>query len=76
MAEEVIGVLESNKIKHILGVCFSMVEPLQKVAGRPCGAPGDWIINQRIHIEGPMALVTYVAENSVVEHQWEKWSLG
>ena len=29
---------------------------------RPPGAPGDWTTNQRIHMEGPMALTIYVAE--------------
>ena len=34
-------------------------------------APGDWTTNQRVHIEGPMALATYVAEDGLVGHQWE-----
>lgn len=38
---EDIGVFESNKIKYILGVCFGMVEPKQKVPGffEPLYAP-------------------------------------
>jgi hypothetical protein len=31
-------------------------------------APGDWTTNQRVH----MALATYVAEDGLVGHQWEK----
>ena len=36
---------------------------------------GDWTTNQ-IHMEGPMALATYVAEDGLVGHQWEEWPLG
>ena len=33
----------------------------------PCPrAPRDWTTNQRIHMEGPMALATYVAEDGLV----------
>ena len=39
---------------------------------RPLRAPRDWTTNQRIHMEGPMVLVTYVAEDGLVGHQWEK----
>ena len=40
------------------------------------GAPGDWTTNQRIHMEGPMALDTYVAVDDLAGHQWEERSLG
>jgi hypothetical protein len=43
---------------------------------RPPGAPGDWATNQRIHMEGTMALATYVAEDGLVKHHWEEWPLG
>ena len=33
------------------------------------GAPRDWTPNQRVHMERPMALATYVAEDGLVEHQ-------
>jgi hypothetical protein len=36
------------------------------------GAPGDWANNQRVHMEGPMAPAIYVAEDSLVGHQWEE----
>ena len=39
-------------------------------------APGDWTTNQRVHMEGPMALATYVAEDGLVGHQWVEWPLG
>ena len=29
-------------------------------------APGDWTTNQRVHMEGPMALATYVGEDGLV----------
>ena len=44
--------------------------------GQTLGAPGDWTTNQRIHMEGPMVLATYVAEDGLVGHQWEKRLLG
>ena len=33
---------------------------------RPPRAPGDWTTYQRIYMEGPMALGTYVAEDGLV----------
>ena len=30
---------------------------------------GDWTTNQNVHMEGPMAPATYVAEASLVGHQ-------
>jgi hypothetical protein len=39
---------------------------------RPPGAPRDWTTNNRVHI----APATYVAEDGLVEHQWEEWPLG
>ena len=39
-------------------------------------APGDWTTNQRVHMEGPMVLATYVAEDGLVGHHWEKRPLG
>ena len=39
-------------------------------------APRDWTTNQRVHMEGPMALATYVAEDGLVGHQWEERPLG
>ena len=43
---------------------------------RPSGAPGDWTTNQRTYMEWPMVLATYVAEDSLVGHQWEERPLG
>ena len=39
-------------------------------------ALGDWTTNQRVHMEGPMALASYVADDALVGHQWEEWPLG
>jgi hypothetical protein len=36
------------------------------------GAPGDWNTNQKIHT----VLATYVADDALVEHQWEERPLG
>jgi hypothetical protein len=38
----------------------------------PSGAPRDGTTNQRIHMEGPMALAAYVAVDGLVGHHWEK----
>jgi hypothetical protein len=35
------------------------------------GAP-----NHIVHMEGPRALVAYVAEDDLVGRQWEEWPLG
>jgi hypothetical protein len=32
-------------------------------------SPGDWATNQIVHMEGPMALAEYVAENGLVGYQ-------
>jgi hypothetical protein len=40
------------------------------------GAPRNWTTNQRIHMEGPRALATYVAEDSLAGHQWEERPLA
>ena len=43
---------------------------------RPSGAPGVWITNQRVHMEGPIAPATCVAEDGLVGHQLEVCLLG
>ena len=43
---------------------------------RPPGAPGDWTTNERVHMEGPMALAAYVAEDGLDGHTWEEQPLG
>jgi hypothetical protein len=59
------------------GVCSPM-EGATVSTGQtpPPGAPRDWTTNQRVHMEGPMALATYVAEDGLVGHQWEEKPLG
>lgn len=42
----------------------------------PLGALGDWTTNQIVHMEGPIALAAYVAEDSLLGHQREKRPLG
>ena len=49
-----------------------MVKIVAKIStGQTPGAPRDWTTNQRIHMERPMALAMYVAEDGLVGHQWE-----
>jgi hypothetical protein len=45
-------------------------------AGQTLEAPGDWTTNQRIHMEQPMVLAAYVAEDGLVAHQWEERPLS
>ena len=53
------------------GFCSPMEAATVSIGQTP-RAPGDWTTNQRIHIEGPMALAAYEAENGLVRHQWEE----
>ena len=39
-------------------------------------APRDWTTNQRIHMQGPRAPATYVAEDGLVGYQWKVSPLG
>ena len=32
--------------------------------------------HQKVHMERPMALAAYVAEDGLVGRQWEEWPLG
>ena len=57
------------------GVCSPM-EGATVSTGQTPRAPGDWTTNQRIHMGGPMVLVTYVAEDGLVGHQWEERPSG
>ena len=43
---------------------------------RPIGVPWNWITSQIIHMEGPMTLATYVAEDGLVGHLWADKPLG
>ena len=60
------------------GVCSPMEGATVSTVPDPPSprAPGDWTTNQRIHMERPMALATYVAEGGLVGHQWEELPLG
>ena len=57
------------------GVCSPMEEATLSTGETP-GSPRDWTTNQRIHMKGPMVLVTYVAKDGLVEHQWKEGPLG
>ena len=43
---------------------------------RSSRAHEDWTTNQRVHIERPMSLAVYAAEDDLVGHHWEEWPLG
>jgi hypothetical protein len=43
---------------------------------RPPRDPRDWTTNQRVQMEGPMVLATYVEEDDLVGHQLEERPLG
>jgi hypothetical protein len=34
----------------------------------PPGSPRNWTTNQRVHMEGPMPLAAYMAEDGLVGH--------
>ena len=64
-----------KKLKELRGFAAPWREQQCQLA-RPPGAPGDWTTNQRIHMEGPKAPATFMAEDGLVGHQWEVRSLG
>jgi hypothetical protein len=64
-----------NVLKELRGFAAPLREQ-QCQQARPPGAPRDWTINQRIHIELHMALTTYVANDGLVVHQWEERPSG
>jgi len=39
------------------------------------GAPGDWTTNQKVLMEGPLALAAYVADDGPIGYQWEEQPL-
>jgi hypothetical protein len=41
-------------------------EKQQCQPARPLGAPRDWTINPEVHMEGPLALAAYVAEDALL----------
>ena len=57
-------------------VVCSPMEGATMSTGQTPRAPGDWTTNQRIHMEGPLALAEYVTETGLVGHQWEERPLG
>jgi hypothetical protein len=57
-------------LKELMGFAAPWREQ-QCQQARP-GAPRDWTNNQRVHVEQPMALATYVAEDGPVGYQWEE----
>jgi hypothetical protein len=53
--------------------------PMEGAIVSSCKTPGahwNWITNQSIHMEAPMALEAYFAKDGLVGHQWEEKPLG
>ena len=44
----------------------------QVSTGQTSGITGDWTTNKIIHMEGPMYLAKYVAEDGLVGQHWEE----
>ena len=64
-----------KELKELRGLAAPWREQQCQLA-RPPGTSRYWTTNQRVHMEGPMALATYVAEDDLVGHQWEERPLG
>ena len=64
-----------KELKDLKGFAAPWREQQCQMARTP-GTPGDWTTNLRVHMEGPMALTAYVAEDCLVGHQWEERPLG
>jgi hypothetical protein len=57
--------------KELTGFAIPEEEKQYDPASTP-GAPRDETTNQRVHIEGPKAPTTYIAEDDLVGYQWEE----
>ena len=62
-------------LKELMGFAVSWRKQRCQWASPP-GAPGDWTTNQRVHMEGSMAMAANVAEDGLVGHQREERPLG
>ena len=58
------------------GGCRPMKGGATASTGQIPGSPGDWTTNQIVHMEGPMVLATYVADDVLVGHQWKEQAVG
>ena len=59
-----IGLSAEGPLKELTGFAIPWREQQSQLARHP-GTPRDWTTNQRIHMEGPMALAAYVAEDGL-----------
>ena len=57
------------------GVCIPIEGAIVSPGQTPLKLPGTGPPT-RVYMKGPMALATYVAEDGLVEHQWEERLLG
>jgi hypothetical protein len=55
-------------LKELRGVAAPCEEQQCQLTRSP-RASSDWTTNQSVHMEGPMALVAYVAEDGLIGHQ-------
>jgi hypothetical protein len=62
-------------LKELRGVQCSPMEGATVSTGQTHSEPPG-TTNQRTHMEGPMVLDTYVAEDGLVGHQWEERPSG
>jgi hypothetical protein len=66
-----------KELKELRGFAIPWREQQCQQARSPLHrAPGNWIPNQGIHMERPLVLATYVAEDGLVRHQWKERPLG
>ena len=63
-------------LKELRGFATPLREQQCQQTRLPLTECHSWTTNQRIHIEGPMALATYVGKHGPVAHQWEERPLG
>jgi hypothetical protein len=64
------GILERT------GGAEGLVALCSEQLARPHGAPRDWTIIQRIHMERSMDLAAYVSKDGLARHQWKERPLG
>ena len=55
-----------KRLKELRGFAAQWGEQQCQLA-RPPGAHRDWTTNQRVHMEGLMALAAYVAEDNLLD---------
>ena len=73
------GKVSLEELEKVLKELEGFAAPWRKQQcqpARPREALRDWTTNQRVHMEGHMALAAYVAEDGLVGLQWEERPLS